>query len=46
MRAAVLVAAVFLSGCGILPRHAVPVDQMATAVIPGMPDVRAPCGSR
>ncbi len=41
---AVVVAALFLSGCGILPRHAVPVDQMATAVIPGMPDVRAPWG--
>ena len=44
MRIAVVVAALILSGCGILPRHAVPVDQMATAVIPGMPDVRAPWG--
>ena len=44
MRIAVVVAVLILSGCGILPRHAVPVDQMANAVIPGMPDVRAPWG--
>jgi predicted acylesterase/phospholipase RssA len=35
---------VLLSGCGILPRNAVPIDLMPQAVIPGMPDVRAPAG--
>ena len=44
MRVAVLVAALLVSACGILPRNAVPVDQMANAAIPGMPDIRAPWG--
>jgi len=33
-----------LAGCGSLLRNPVPVDPMATASIPGMPDVRAPAG--
>jgi len=33
-----------LAGCGSLLRNPVPVDLMATASIPGMPDVRAPAG--
>jgi len=35
-----------LAGCGSLLRNPVPVDLMATASIPGMPDVRAPAGTR
>lgn len=44
IRLVVLLAAAFLSGCALLPRNAVPGDLMGTAVIPGMPDVRAPAG--
>ena len=42
---AVLVAAVLgLAGCGALPRNAVPVELMGTAVVPDMPEVRAQGG--
>ncbi|MFO1306493.1 MAG: patatin-like phospholipase family protein [Burkholderiales bacterium] len=44
MRAAALCAVLALAGCGILPRNAVPVDLMPSAVIPGLPDVRAAGG--
>jgi hypothetical protein len=44
VRTIILLTAVFLSGCGILPRNAVPLDRMGTAAVPGMPDVRAPAG--
>jgi predicted acylesterase/phospholipase RssA len=44
MRLAVACFAVVLAGCGTLPRNAVPIDLMREAVIPGMPDVRAPAG--
>ena len=44
MRLALAIAVALLSGCAILPRNAVPVEQMSIAVIPGMPDVRAPAG--
>jgi len=44
MRAYLILAVAFLSGCAILPRNAVPVDRMADAVVPGMPDVRARAG--
>jgi hypothetical protein len=33
-----------LAGCAILPRNAVPPELIPEAVIPGMPDVRAPAG--
>ena len=42
--ALLIVAVAMLSGCAILPRNAVPVDRMADAVVPGMPDVRARAG--
>jgi len=45
-RSLLVVAVVLLSGCAILPRNAVPVDRMAEAVVPGMPDVRALGGRR
>jgi hypothetical protein len=45
-RCALLAVALALAGCGTLLRNGVPVDMMATAVIPGMPEVRAPAGSR
>jgi hypothetical protein len=42
---AVLVAAALgLAGCGALPRNAVPVELMGTAVVPDMPEVRAQGG--
>jgi hypothetical protein len=41
---ALLAGVLALSGCGSLLRNAVPIDLMATATIPGMPDVRAPAG--
>ncbi|HQR09998.1 MAG TPA: patatin-like phospholipase family protein [Casimicrobiaceae bacterium] len=44
MRLLLILAAVCLSGCAILPRNAVPVDRMPEAVVPGMPDVRALAG--
>ena len=44
LRPALVLVVVLLSGCGILPRNAVPVDLMAEAVIPGMPNIRAPAG--
>ena len=43
-RCALLAVALGLAGCGSLLRNCVPVDMMATAVIPGMPEVRAPAG--
>jgi len=44
MRAYLILAVAFLSSCAILPRNAVPVDRMADAFVPGMPDVRARAG--
>lgn len=44
MRLFLILAAVCMTGCAILPRNAVPVDRMADAVVPGMPDVRARAG--
>lgn len=44
LRAFVVLAVVALSGCGILPRNAVPVEKIGGAVIPGMPDIRATAG--
>jgi len=44
VRLLLVLAAVCLSGCAILPRNAVPVDRMPEAVVPGMPDVRALAG--
>ena len=44
LRPALVLVVVLLSGCGILPRNAVPVDLMAEAAIPGMPNIRAPAG--
>jgi len=43
-RCALLAVALGLAGCGTLLRNGVPVDMMATAVIPGLPEVRAPAG--
>jgi len=45
-RCALLAGALALTGCGSLLRNGVPIDMMATATIPGMPDVRAPAGRR
>ena len=42
MRLALVCAVLCLAGCAILPRNAVPTDLMPEAVIPGMPDIRAP----
>ena len=42
---ALIAAALFLSGCGSLPRNPVPVQLMRQAVVPGMPDVRAAAGA-
>jgi len=42
----VVAAAFGLAGCSILPRNAVPVELMAEASIPGLPDVRASGGRR
>lgn len=44
MRSLIVIAAIALSGCAILPRNAVPVALMPKAAIPGMPEVRAPAG--
>ena len=44
MRLLLILAAVCMTGCAILPRNAVPVDRMSEAVVPGMPDVRALAG--
>jgi hypothetical protein len=44
IRVAVVCAVLWVAGCGILPRNAVPVDLMDEAVIPNMPDVRASAG--
>ena len=44
MRAVAFCAALMLCACSILPRNAVPPELMGAAVIPGMPDVRAPAG--
>jgi hypothetical protein len=33
-----------LAGCAILPRNAVPPELIPEAVVPGMPDIRAPAG--
>jgi hypothetical protein len=41
---ALLAGVLALGGCGSLLRNGVPGDMMATATIPGMPDVRAPAG--
>ena len=43
---ALVAAALALAGCGTLPRHAPPVELMAQATIPDMPDVRAWAGRR
>jgi hypothetical protein len=44
VRLLLILAAVCMTGCSILPRNAVPVDRMTEAVVPGMPDVRARAG--
>jgi len=44
LRDIVLLATIALAGCTILPRNAVPPGLVDGAVIPGMPDVRAPAG--
>ncbi|MFI8716743.1 patatin-like phospholipase family protein [Stenotrophomonas sp. NPDC077464] len=44
MYAAVLAVCLLLCGCATLPRTPVPADQIAWAVVPGMPDVRAWAG--
>jgi len=44
MRLALVCAVLCLAGCAILPRNAVPADLMPEAVIPGMPEIRAPAG--
>ena len=44
VRLALVCAFLCLAGCAILPRNAVPMDLMGTAVIPGMPEIRAPSG--
>jgi hypothetical protein len=44
MRLALACLAVCLTACGTLPRNAVPPDLVGTAVIPHMPEVRAPAG--
>jgi len=44
VRLLLILAAVCMTGCAILPRNAVPVDRMSEAVVPGMPDVRALAG--
>ncbi len=42
--AAALAGCLLLGGCATLPRTPVPADQIAWAVVPGMPDVRAWAG--
>jgi predicted acylesterase/phospholipase RssA len=44
MRWVLVFAALCVAGCGTLPRNAVPVESMASATVPGLPDVRAPGG--
>jgi hypothetical protein len=44
INAAIVATALGLAGCGALPRNAVPVEQMGTAIVPDLPDVRAPAG--
>lgn len=46
MRWVFVCAVLCLTGCGLLPRNAVPVELMSEATIPGMPDIRAPAGRR
>ena len=36
--------ALVVAGCAVLPRNATPPELMNEAVIPGMPDIRAPAG--
>jgi len=43
---AALFLAALLGACGSLPRNAVPVELIDKAVLPGLPDVRAPAGQR
>jgi hypothetical protein len=43
-RCTLLFVALALSACGSLPRNGVPPELMSQAVIPGMPNVRAPAG--
>ena len=43
-RCVAMLAVVALGGCAILPRNAVPPELSGDAVIPGMPEVRAPAG--
>ena len=45
LRWALFGAVLGLSGCGSLPRNAVPPALMAEATIPGLPNVRAPAGA-
>ena len=40
----VVCAVASLTGCGTLPRNALPTELMGAAVIPGMPEVQAPAG--
>jgi predicted acylesterase/phospholipase RssA len=42
--ASVVCAAALASGCSILPRNAVPPELTGEAVVPGLPDIRAPAG--
>jgi predicted acylesterase/phospholipase RssA len=42
LRSALLLVSLLLVGCGSLPRNGVPPALMSEAVIPGMPNVRAP----
>jgi len=44
INAAIVATALGLAGCGALPRNAVPVELMGTAVVPDMPEVRAQAG--
>jgi hypothetical protein len=44
LRSALVCASLALSACGTLPRNAVPVELMAEATIPHLPDVRAWAG--
>lgn len=43
---ALVTTAFLLSGCGSLPRSAVPVQLMSQAVVAGVPDARAAAGAR
>jgi hypothetical protein len=44
-RCMLLLVALGLTACGSLPRNGVPPELMSEAVIPGMPNVRAPAGA-